>query len=293
MNGTLDAALDGIRVVALATNIPGPLAAARLHAMGASVIKIEPSRGDALEEAAPGWYADIVSGLEVIRLDLRDDADRAALHAHVAGADVLVTAMRDAALARLGLDWASLQRAHPCLSHIAVVGEAAPNADRAGHDLTYQARAGLLAPPAIPRTVLADLAAAERAVSAALAALVQRARTGRGTRVEVAIVDSAIEFAAPLRYGLTAPDGPLGGSSPLYDLYRASDGEWVAVAALEPHFIERLRALLGVESLDRATLERSLALRTAAEWEALGAERDIPLAGMAKARATERPQPHV
>ena len=68
-------ALDGLTVVALATNIPGPLAAANLRAMGARVVKIEPLRGDALEFASPAWYADIVAGMEIEKLDLRDARD--------------------------------------------------------------------------------------------------------------------------------------------------------------------------------------------------------------------------
>ena len=101
----------------------------------------------------------------------------------------------------------------------------------------------------MPRTLVADLAAAERVVSAVLAALVLRARTGRGVRTDVAIVDAAMEFNAPLRYGLTDENDVLGGGLPAYNLYRASDG-WIAVAALEAHFMDRLRAELQLETLD-------------------------------------------
>lgn len=282
----LSLALDGISVVALATNIPGPLAAARLRDLGARVVKIEPAHGDALAAASPGWYAAIHAQLEVRRLDLRLAENLAALHEHLQSADVLVTAMRGSALSRLGLNWPELHARYPRLSHVAVVGEAAPNDDRAGHDLTYQARAGLLAPPAMPRTVLGDLAAAERAVTAALAALFQRDRTGRGIRAEIAIVDAALEFAAPLRFGLTGRHDVLGGGLPAYNLYRASDG-WVAVAALEPHFVERLAALLGVDALDAKTLEACLRKRTAAEWEELAAANDVPIAAVAVAQGEE------
>jgi alpha-methylacyl-CoA racemase len=279
MTAAFTTALDGVTVVALATNIPGPLAAARLRAMGARVVKIEPPRGDALALASPSWYAEIHEQLDVVRLDLRDDAGTAALHDRLSNADVLLTAMRGAALARLGLDWKTVHARYPRLSHVAVVGEAAPHDDRAGHDLTYQARAGLLAPPALPRTVLADLAAAERAVSAALAALLQRARTGSGSRVEIAIVDSAVAFAAPLRHGLTGPRDVLGGALDAYNLYRSSDG-WVAVAALEPHFAERLKKMLGIDTLDAVTLNAALGARNSQTWEREAAAHDVPLAAV-------------
>ncbi|HTA40219.1 MAG TPA: CoA transferase [Candidatus Acidoferrales bacterium] len=277
MTDALATALDGVRVVALATNIPGPLAAARLRAMGASVTKFEPAIGDPLEVASPRWYARICAGIDVVRINPRDVDERDALHARVRDADVLLTTMRGSALARLGLDWDALHRASPHVIHVAVVGEGAPHQDRAGHDLTYQARAGLLSPPAMPRTLVADLAAAERVVTAVLAALVLRARTGRGVRTDVAIVDAAMEFGAPLRYGLTGPDDVLGGGLPAYGLYRASDG-WVAVAALEAHFMDRLRAALQIERLDASNLSDAIARRTVAQWEELAAAADLPLA---------------
>ncbi len=271
--------LEGLRVVSLATNIPGPLASARLFALGASVVKIEPLRGDALEHAAPAWYAQLCEGQSVHRIDARSAAGEAVLSRELARADVLVSAMRASALERLGLGWDELHARHPRLCHVAVFGEAPPFDSRPGHDLTYQARAGLIAAPALPRTVLADLAAAERAVSAALAALLLRERTGQTTRSDVAIVDAAQDFAAPLLHGLTAATGSLGGGLALYNVYETAEG-WIALAALEPHFIEALKALLGSDALDPATLRARFRTRTAREWERLANERDIPLAAV-------------
>src|SRR6516165_9327383 len=173
--------LDGINVVALATNIPGPLAAARCVEYGAHTIKIEPRRGDALEHPAPLWYEELVRGQHVMRMDLRDANARSELDSYLERADVLISAMRAQALERLELDWPSLHSRFPRLCHIAIFGERPPHDDRAGHDLTYQARAGLIAAPAMPRTLIGDLAAAERAVAAVFAALFARERTGEAT----------------------------------------------------------------------------------------------------------------
>jgi alpha-methylacyl-CoA racemase len=277
MTDALATALDGVRVVALATNIPGPLAAARLRALGASVAKLEPLAGDPLELASPRWYAEICAGLDVARINPREEPDRTALHARVHESDVLITTVRASALARLGFDWQSLHAAAPRVIHVAVTGEGPPHADRAGHDLTYQAHAGLLTPPAMPRTLVADLAAAERIVSAVLAALVLRERTGEGIRTGVAIVDAAMEFNAPLRYGLTGAGDVLGGALPAYNLYEASDG-WIACAALEAHFMERLKTELHLETIDAPALHRAFAARPVAHWEALAASADLPLA---------------
>ncbi|HKE37962.1 MAG TPA: CoA transferase [Candidatus Baltobacteraceae bacterium] len=277
MKDGLNAALEGVRIVAVATNIPGPMAAARFAEFGASVWKVEPMRGDPLEAAAPKWYAHLHARVDVVRLDLSEQGDRDTLHERIAVADVLLTAMRARALERAGIAHGALRERYPQLVQVAVVGEPAPHHDRAGHDLTYQARAGLLSPPSMPRALVGDLAAAEQIVSATLSALLARAQDGQGRYLEIGIVDAANDFAAPFRYGLTTPDGALGGGLPTYRVYPASEG-WVAVAALEPHFVEGLRDILKIETLDAASIAAALARRPASEWERLALARDVPLA---------------
>ncbi|HEX6749453.1 MAG TPA: CoA transferase [Longimicrobium sp.] len=271
--------LEGVRVVTLAVNLPGPLACARLHALGAAVMKVEPPSGDPLAAVAPEWYDELSAGQQIVTHDLKERAGRDALETRLADADLLVTATRPAALERLGLGWTELHARHPRLCHLAITGYARPDEDRPGHDLTYVAAAGLVTPPDLPRTLLADLAAAERADSAALALLLARARDDVGRHASVALADVAEEFAAPLRHGLTVSDGALGGGSPLYGLYRAKEG-WIAVAALEPRFAQRLAAELYV-ALDRPSLEAAFARRTAAEWETWAREHDLPIAAVA------------
>ena len=268
--------LDGVRIVALASNIPGPLAAARCTQMGASVTKIEPRRGDALELPAPHWYEELTRGQRVLRLDLHESDARAQLDALVADADVLVSAMRSSALERLGLDWNALHARFPRVCHVAIFGALPPHDDRAGHDLTYQAQAGLTTPPSMPRSLIGDLAAAERAVAAVFALLYHRERMGEATRADVGIVDCAQDFALPLHYELTTRSGALGGALPTYRFYRASDG-WIALAALEAHFAQRLPALIESDDLSEARLAAAFAAKPAAHWEREANALDIPL----------------
>ena len=268
-----------IRVVAITTNIPGPLAAARLRALGASVTKIEPLRGDPLAAAAPAWYAEIVTGMEIVQFDLRAPEAKALIDERLRDADLLVTAMRARSLANAGLDWPALHARYKRLCCVTLTGEAPPHDDRAGHDLTYQARAGTIAPPAMPRVLVGDMAAAERVVSTALALLLQRERSGVAGQASVAITDAAADFAKPYEAGLTQGSGELGGGLAVYNIYPAREG-WVAVAALEPHFIERLQAMLGVENLDADTLRAAFLRRSAQEWEALAQHHDLPLAAI-------------
>lgn len=89
--------------------------------------------------------------------------------------------------------------------------------------------------------------------------------------------EAARSFAEPLRQGLTAPGGILGGGFPGYGLYRAREGH-VALGALEPHFWDRLSQELGVKRNDCQNLGRILETKTAEQWEAWAADRDLPLA---------------
>jgi crotonobetainyl-CoA:carnitine CoA-transferase CaiB-like acyl-CoA transferase len=268
--------LDGYRVLTLALNLPGPLAVARLQRLGATVVKIEPATGDPLAHALPQWYGSLHQGQVVLRLDLKTDEGRRRLDARLAESDLLITAMRSSALARLALDWPSLHGRHHRLCHVAIIGYPPPHEDRPGHDLNYQARVGLVEPPGLPRTCLADLAGAEQVVSAALALLLARERSQEAQHVAVSLAEAAEAFAAPWRYGATSPDGVLGGAYPGYGVYRARDG-WVALAALEPHFWDRLTRDLGLAEPDRAELAQVFLTKGAAEWEAWASDRGLPL----------------
>jgi alpha-methylacyl-CoA racemase len=270
--------LRGVRVLTLAVNLPGPEAASRLGAMGASVVKVEPPGGDPLARMCPGYYEELSAGQKVVRLDLKDKQDRAFLDDRLERMDLLLTASRPAALERLGLSWPDLHDRFPRLCQVAIVGHPPPDEDAPGHDLTYQARYGTLSPPEMPSVLVADLAGAERAVSVAVSLLFARER-GRGAGYErVALSEAARSFAGPLHWGLTAPDGVLGGGFPGYGLYRAREGH-VALAALEPHFWERLLQELGVRG-DRQALEQAFETRTAEQWEEWAAERDLPLTAL-------------
>jgi crotonobetainyl-CoA:carnitine CoA-transferase CaiB-like acyl-CoA transferase len=266
--------LSGFRVLNLALNVPGPAAAARLLRMGAEVTKLEPPAGDPLEGYHAGWYRELAAEQTVIKVDLKAAEGRRSLDDLLGEGDLLLTATRPAALERLELDWATLHRRFPRLCQVAIVGYPAPRENEAGHDLTYQACLGLLSPPSLPRTLLADMAGAELAVSSALALLLSRERGGDGAYAEVALSEAAAAMAEPLRQGCTLPGTKLGGGSPEYNIYQATDG-WVAVAALEPHFKQRLEGALVVGTTEE--YRSVFATRSAAEWQQWGQERDVPI----------------
>lgn len=273
------APLEDLAVLTLAVNLPGPVAASRLREFGARVMKVEPPDGDPLARVRPDWYAALHEGQQVERLDLKADAGRERIYELLGQSDLFLTSLRPAALARLGLSWTELHARYSQLAQVAIVGEPSPNENRPGHDLTYQARWGLIAPPQLPRTLIADLAGAQEAVTAAIALLLRRERGLGVAYEEVSLAEAARRFAEPLQQGMTVPGGRLGGGFPGYNVYQCKQG-WVAVAALEPHFWQRLQSELQVSDATQASLEDAFCTRTAAEWEQWAARRDLPVAAV-------------
>ena len=208
------APLAGIGVVNASINVPADVAGSRLAQLGATVTKVEPPEGDPVAAASAELYAELTAGQAIVRLDLKTEAGQTALAELLGAADLLLTSSRPSALARIGLSRPELEQRYPRLVQVAIVGHAAPQQELAGHDLTYFARHGLVAPPALPRTLMADLHGAERAATAAAALLLARERGGGGRYLEVALEESAEALSLPWRHGLTSSDGPLGGTYP-------------------------------------------------------------------------------
>ncbi|TGD31022.1 carnitine dehydratase [Brevibacterium sp. S22] len=267
-------------MISLAGNLPGPLAAARLAALGAHVIKVEPPSGDALEAGVPAYYVELTAGQEILTLDLKDPDEFGRLRELAAEADILLTAMRPKAAAALGLP--DLVDEHG-LVHVEIVGFAGDRADVPGHDLTYQAAHATLVPGHMPTVPVADVLGGEHAALEALAGLHQRdVRRGAGSTVggtdsgivrRVVLDEAAAWAAGPARHGLSSPGGHLGGGTPFYRTYATRDGH-VAVACLEPHFAKALAANLGA---DHDTLERAFAAEPTARWQAFAVEHDLPI----------------
>jgi crotonobetainyl-CoA:carnitine CoA-transferase CaiB-like acyl-CoA transferase len=278
--------------LSLALNLPGPAALMRCARMGATCTKLEApatpphSSADPMALYSPGAYREMHHGVTVLQAHLKTDAGRAALHSELERTDVLLTSFRPSALAKLGLDWDALRARYPQLSMVQIVGAAGARADEPGHDLTYLAEAGLVMGTEMPPTLYADMGGALMASEAVLQVMLARAQTGVGQVMEVALADAAAWLAQPRGWGLTTPDGDVGGAHAGYRIYPCADGR-VAVAALEPHFAARLCAAAGLPPHGDAPALRApathrafahfFAMRTRAELDALAREQDIPL----------------
>ena len=276
-------ALDGYLVIDTSLTLPGPLATARLAEMGAHVVKVEPPGGDPAERFSASLYSELNDHKEVVRLDLKTDPGQSEMRNLLGEADLLLTAFRLEALQRLKLGWSFLNSEFPRLCHVGMIGFPGKEMARSGHDLTYQAAAGLVDPPRMPRSLIADVAGAERAVSAALALLLTAERSGKGGQQWVSLFEAAELFRLPLRHGLTEAGALLGGGLPRYCLYQAAVG-WVALGALEDRLweefleaVERADLLEAADEVARAELEKLFRTRDADAWQALAREHLLAL----------------
>jgi len=310
------AALEGILVLDFTRLLPGPFATQLLCDLGADVIKVEdPSVGDYMRavpptvQGVPYPFAMVNRGKRSIAVDLKTPEGQEIVHRLAARADILVEQFRPAVMARLGADYATLSRINPRLLYCAFsgYGQTGPAKDRPGHDLNFEALAGILGVtgdrdrrPVIPGVPMADLASGFNAALAILAALRVRDRTGRGAFVDVSIFDTAIALMVlNLAHYLGTGEMPAPGETivsgqwPFYNIYETKDGRWISVAAVEPKFWERLVEVLGLPELAAeqftdvqgrqrgiAMLQQRFLTKTLEEWEDL-VGKDLPCARLA------------
>jgi alpha-methylacyl-CoA racemase len=273
--------LAGTLVVDLTRNLPGPFASRELLRLGARVVRLESPDGDPVRDVAPQWDERLNGGKESVVCDLKTDPELG--RALLGRADVVLEGFRPGVAERLGVGPDAVPETTVYCS-ITGFGE---GDGRVGHDLNYMGWAGGLAAtaPAMPPLPIADLAAgALTAVTRVLAALLERARSGRGARIVVSMTHEAHELAQFA--------GPLTGELACYRIYETADGELITVAALEPHFWQRFCELIErPDLLERRSdahqeLEALFRTRTFSDWWKLFEGEDAcvgPVATLAQA----------
>ena len=293
-------ALQGVRVLSLALNLPGPAALMRLHQMGATCTKLEPVAppnavtADPMGLYKPAAYQTMHQGVRLVQADLKTEHGQTAIHKLLAKTDVLITSFRPSALNKLGLDWKALQKHYPSLCMVSVVGASGPRAEEPGHDLTYLAENGLVNGLDLPATLYADMGGSLMTTEAVLQALLLRQsngrQKGRGVFQEIALSDAANYLALPRTWGLTKPDGDVGGAHAGYKIYPCKNGR-VAVAALEPHFAKRICLAVGLEEKSMHAMRalkthhafaKFFASQTRQQLDRLATSKDIPLLTLPK-----------
>ncbi len=256
---------EDLLVVDLTRVLAGPFCTLLLADLGARVIKVEhPDRGDDARAIGPfvegrsAYFMSLNRGKESIALDLHEPADREVFEALVARADVLVENFRVGVMGRLGYGWAALHARYPRLVYAAVsgFGQTGLAAMRPAYDIVVQALGGIMSltghpgsPPTRVGTSIGDIAAGLFTAVGIGAALHHRARTGEGSQVDVAMLDSQVAILenAIARFAATgvAP-APLGSRHPSitpFQAFAAADAHLVIAAGNDLLFARLCQAL--------------------------------------------------
>ncbi len=306
--------LAGLLVMDFTRVLAGPLAAMLLADLGARVIKIEPPvRGDDSRHYGPFapdgrsyYFARVNRGKQSIALDLKRDADVA--RAIAARADVLVENYRPGVMDRLGLGYDDLAKVNPRLVYASLsgFGQNGPLADAPAYDAVVQAMSGLMAvtgapdgPPVKSGSSIADLTAGVYCFGGIMAALAGRARTGRGSHVDIAMFDATVSLLEGYSLGYLAHGAApeRAGNHHLniapFGSFATADAE-IVICCGNDQLFRSLCGVIGRPDLPRdprfadntsrarhkwelgAVLESALAARPAAEWLVLLASAGIP-----------------
>ena len=260
MKEVLKGSLEGIKVIDFSTLLPGPLASLFLSETGAEVIKIEkPGVGDEIRLSNPQWGEQSVSfsllnrGKKSLSLDLKDPKNLKILIPILKEADIIIEQFRPGVMKRLGLDYESVKKINQDIIYVSITGygQYGPKSMVAGHDLNYIGNAGLLSismgrenDTVVPPALVADIAGGSYpAVINILLALRKRDLNKEGSYIDLSMTENLFPF---MFWGLGSgfahnkwpgnSDGVLSGGSPRYNIYKTSDGSYVAAAPLEDRF---------------------------------------------------------
>ncbi len=303
--------MKDIRVLDLSRLLPGPFATLVLADLGARVDKLEDTEGGdylrhmpPLVEGTSAMFLALNRNKRSACLDLKKPEARDVFLRLVETYDVVVDQFRPKVMDRLGLSHAALLERNPRLIVCALTGygQTGPLAMRAGHDIDYLARAGILGfqgpadgPPQPPGFQMADVSGGLWCVIAIMAALAERARTNVGKILDVSMTEASIPFGVVSLATLFGGQSPTRGAEPLtggiaaYGVYATKDSKFVALGALEPKFWLTFAGGVGlpadvtgiVPGDHQPELKKKVAEifrgRTRAEWEAFGADHDCCL----------------
>ncbi|MBI2847511.1 MAG: CoA transferase [Chloroflexi bacterium] len=320
--------LEGVKVIDISQMYGGPGAAMYLADQGADVIKVEPLEGDSSRRlhTSPLWhgqsrpFAVFNRNKRGIALDIKKDAASSVVRKLIQWADVLIVNFRLGDDRKLGLDYDSVRSINPktIYASLTAYGEKGPYAHLKGYSLAMEARAGILAArttsdgtPIAPPIMVTDMAAAIFLAYCVTLAILERQKTGMGTKIETSLLEMAIAMQAFQLVRLEGDSLPLmPGANPMYTPYRCKDGKFIiAIVLTDEDWIKFCRVAdlehLGrdpdlstyMKRLRRAeelfpVLEAIFATKTSKEWLHLLEENDLVCSPI-MSRAETMDDPHV
>ncbi len=253
-------ALDGVRVLDLSRLLPGPFGSMILADHGADVLSIEDRRF----EKDDLFFKEIYRNKQHMSLNLKSETGKKIFFQLAADVDIIIEGFRPGVVQRLGVAYEDVILVNPTIIYCSIsgYGQNGPDCQRAGHDVNYLSRAGVLhcigaagEPPAIPAIQCADIAGGGmNAVIGILLALYEREKSGTGQYIDISMTDGVVPLLT-LPHILEKKTGkPQGRSESMlshryacYNTYETADGRYIALGAVENRFWSRLCIVLQIE----------------------------------------------
>ena len=252
--------LSSLKILDFSTLLPGPFATMMLADMGAEVLRLNP-----LQKEGFHFSEYLGRSKRSLSLDLKKAEAITIVHHLVKDYDIIVEQFRPGVMARLGIDYESLQKINPKIIYCSLTGygQTGPYKERAGHDINYLAISGVSSysgtqerGPVLSGVQIADVGGGSlHIVAGLLASVIHRQQTGEGQQVDISMTDGAFSMnsihAVKALQGNSFPtfesDFLNGGS--FYDYYETKDGRYFSVGSLEPKFFKQLCEALGKPEL--------------------------------------------
>ncbi|MBL0700215.1 MAG: CoA transferase [Desulfosarcina sp.] len=266
--------LKGLKIIDFSTLLPGPYATMALADLGADVLRIvSGSRPDLTDFMPPilpntkisangAWMG---RGKRSVTLNLKDKRAIKIVHQLLADYDIIVEQFRPGVMERLGLGYSDLKKVNPAIIYGSLTGygQTGPLSKKAGHDINYISRSGLMSysgrndtGPSLTGMQIADVASgSNNMIIGILSAVYYRSNTGKGQYLDISMMDGVVAFNAMTGAAfLAGGDEPLreseflnGGC--LYDFYQTEDNKYLSFGGLEPKFFSAFCKAIGCDDL--------------------------------------------
>ena len=264
-------ALEGIKILDLTWQGPGPFCTMILGDLGAEIIRIGPPPAAGARQTTSELgerevaYQATNRNKKSILLNLKSEEGRNIFHQLAKETDVIVEGFRPGVAGRLGIDYQTMNKINPKIVYCAITGygQDGPYRDLSGHDINYISFAGALnligeadRQPVIPLNLIADFGAGGKdAVVGILSALMARVKTGKGQYVDISLTDAVISLLTQGAWDSYFPSGvvpkrgetALGGGYPYYNVYETKDGKFISFGCIEPWLWDHLCQAIGKE----------------------------------------------
>jgi alpha-methylacyl-CoA racemase len=266
--------LQGLKVLDFTTLLPGPFATMVLSDLGAEVLRIVSGSRPDLTTLMPPFIegtelssalAYLGRGKRSMTLNLKDPRGVRIVHQLISSYDILIEQFRPGVMAKFGLDYSSLKERYPGLIYCSLTGygQTGPLTGRAGHDINYLSRSGLMSysgrietGPVLTGMQIADIASGSyNSLIGLLSAVICRQTTGQGQQIDISMTDGMIAFTAMVGASFLVDghepgrEGHVLNGGSLYDFYETKDGKHISFGGLEPQFFAAFSQAIGRSDL--------------------------------------------